>query len=142
MIDLARFDTATGSEEGRWIEPVDLSGKKIGMKVLVYGPDSKKYGQAKDEVQREMYAMLADVQTGLVPKSKGLTDAEKEAVFYAKVTGAWEPIGKEKLSWNGEPFPFTYENAVKLYTLVPAIKNQVKLFCESRRNFTKPESAD
>ena len=142
MIDLAQFDTATGSEEGRWIEPVDLTGKKIGIKILVYGPDSKRYGKIIADKNRRLYKSLANVSNGLDPVEEEQTEGEQEAQFYAKITGAWESLSDEKVSWEGQDFPFTEANAMKLYLLVPSIKAQVKMFADHRRNFTKPVSVD
>jgi hypothetical protein len=135
-MDLSRFDTASGSEDGRWIEPVGLDGKKIGLRIKVLGPDSRKYATLKDEVNKSMYKAIADATTGINSK-EAATDTEREARLYAKLTEAWE--SDEPVTWDGKPFPCTEENAFTMYMKAAAIREQVKRFIESRRNFTKPE---
>lgn len=141
-MDLSKLDTLTGSEEGRWFEPVDLSGKKIGIKILVYGPDSKKYGRAQGEVKRRLYKEMASASSGLEPKAGEETEAEQEARFYAAVTGGWESTTEDPVTWGDQAFPYSEANALKLYLTVPSIKAQVKLFADHRRNFTKPARED
>lgn len=138
-MDLSKFDTVSGSEEGRWIEPLGFNGAPIGIRIKVAGPDSRKYGALKDELHREMYASLANVSNGLEVKKDEPEDI-KEAKFYAKLTLGWEPVDeKDPVTWEGRSFNFTEANAVILYTAVALVRNQVKAFCETRRNFTKPE---
>jgi hypothetical protein len=140
-MELSRFDTATGSEEGRWIEPVGFDGKPIGIRIKVAGPDSRRYAELKDALQRELYNSLATISNGLEPK-KEETESVKESRFYAGLTLDWEPCDeKDPIMWNGKPFPFSEKNANTLYLSVAIIRNQVKAFCESRKNFITPERA-
>ena len=142
-MDLSKLDTATGSEAGRWIEPRDMDGNQLGIRIKVLGPDSRKYGQLRDEVQRDAYRAIAAASNGLEPESEKLTEAEKEAKFYAALTVDWEStVEGESVEWDGKPFPFTEANAVKLYRSAVVVRNQVKIFVESRRNFTQPASGD
>jgi len=142
-MDLSKLDTATGSEEGRWIEPRDMDGNLIGMRIRVLGPDSRKYGQLRDEVQRDAYRAIASASNGLEPEAEKLTEAEREAQFYARLTLEWEStIDGEAVTWDGKDFPCTEANVKKLYHSVVIVRNQVKLFVESRRNFTRPASGD
>lgn len=140
-MDLSIFDTATGSEDGRWLEPVGLDGKKIGMRIKVLGPDSRAYNKLADEVQKEYTRQLADAYNGLAPKLDKQTKEEREVSLYAKLTVEWEStIEGEPVTWEGKEFSCNEENAVKLYGKAVAIKNQIKSFIENRRNFTRPES--
>lgn len=142
-MDLSRFDTATGSEAGRWIEPKDMEGNPVGIRIKVLGPDSRKYGQLRDEVQRDAYRAIASASNGLEPEPEKLTEAEKEAKFYAALTLDWEStVDGESVTWEGKDFPCTEANAVKLYRSAVIVRNQVKMFVESRRNFTLPASGD
>jgi len=142
MIDLSKLDTMSGSEEGRPFEPLDLSGKKIGMRIYVYGPDSKKYAQLKEDIQRDYYRMAAETANGITPELSKKTEAEKEAEFYARMTYKWESITSEPITWDGKPFDYSYDNALTLYLKVANVRTQCQRFVESRRNFTKPEYAD
>lgn len=138
-IELSNYDTATGSEEGRWIEPVDFNGKKIGIRIKVFGPDSKKYFELKDAVQKQMYQAIASLNNGLEPKDEEPEDV-KEAKFYAALTIDWEALSDgEEVTWDGKPFPFSEKNAVTFYRSVPMVRSQIKAFCENRRNFMRPE---
>lgn len=138
-MDLQAYDTLTGSEAGAYIEPIGLDGKKIGLRIKVAGPDSRRYNLLKDEVQREMYKAIADAANGLDVKDAKETEAEKEARFYAGLTLGWEPTDEhDPLMWGGKPFPFTEDNVRKLYVYSPLIRNQVKVFVENRRNFIAP----
>lgn len=139
-MDLSIFDTATGSEDGRWLEPVGLDGKKIGMRIKVLGPDSRAYNKLADEVQKEYTRQLADAYNGLAPKADKQTKEEREVALYAKLTVEWESLSDEPVTWEGSAFPCNEENAAKLYGKAVAIKNQIKAFIENRRNFIKPES--
>ncbi len=138
-MDLSRFDTASGSEEGRWLEPVGLDGKKIGLRIKVLGPDSKEYGRLKDELQKDMVRAMTDAATGVQSKVS-LDDTEFDVRRCAKLTVAWEAVDDDSVTWEGKPFDCTYDNAVVMYSKVAAVREQVKRFIESRRNFTKPES--
>ena len=142
MIDLSRLDTASGSEEGRWLEPLNLVGQKIGLRIKILGPDSKRYAALRDEVQREAYRALATASNGLEPEVDKRTEAEREAAFYAKLTLDWESTDGEPVTFDGKPFPFSEGNAVKLYNAAAVIREQVKRFCEARRNFTPPVPED
>jgi hypothetical protein len=142
MMDLGLLDTASGSEEGRWIEPVNLVGQKIGIKIKVMGPDSKAYARLRDDVQKEAYRQLAAASNGLEPEADKLTEAEREAVFYGKLTLDWDSLDDTPVTFNGKVFPFTEANAITLYNKVPVIREQVKRFCEARRNFIPPVSED
>lgn len=138
-MDLKAYDTLTGSEAGAFIEPHNLEGKKMGLRIKVAGPDSRRYNLLKDEVQRAMYKSIADAANGLDVKDAKETEAEKEARFYAGLTLGWEPVDEhDPVVWDGKPFPFTEDNARKLYVYSPIILNQVKVFVENRRNFMSP----
>jgi len=141
-IELSVYDTTTGSDEGRWVEPVDFNGKKIGIRIKILGPDSKRYAEIKNALQKEMYQALAQINNGLEPQ-KEEPESVREAKFYAALTIDWEPINeKDPILWNGKPFPYSEKNAITLYNTVPLIRSQVKLYCENRRNFTKPGLED
>lgn len=142
MIDLGSLDTATGSEEGRWITPADLTGQKIGIRIKLMGPDSKAYARLRDDVQKAAYRQLAAASNGLEPEADTLTEAEREAAFYAKLTLDWESLDDTPVLFNDKPFLYSASNALKLYNSVPVIRDQVKRFCESRRNFTPPAPGD
>lgn len=140
-MDLAKYDTKTGSEEGRWFEPIGLDGKPLGMRIKLMGPDSRRYAELKGEVQREAYEAIAAAANGETVKQSKKTDAEKEVDFYSKLTMDWEPTGDDPVTWEGKPFPFTEANARKLYEMVPMVRNQVRVYIEGRRNFTPPGGA-
>ena len=142
MKDLAMLDTLTGSEDGRWIEPVDMEGQKIGLRIKVRGPDSKKYNQLRDDVQREAYRSLTQASNGLEVKPIEKSEAEREAEFYARMTLDWQPIDPaDPVTWEGQPLVFSEGEAAKLYLKAAVIRNQVRMFVESRRNFTPPAPA-
>lgn len=144
MIDLARFDTVTPSEEGRYITPIGFDGAAIGIKIKVYGPDSKVYAKTKEKQQASLFKRLADAQAGTVdPKDKEEDSTAKEVEALVELTADWEPTDPaDPVLWDGKPFPFSRANAKKLYEKVPTVRAQVRAYIENRRNFTLPEQPD
>jgi len=140
MRDLSLLDTVTPSEEGRYVTPVGFDGEPVGLRIKVYGPDSKAYAKAKDRQQSSFLKRFADAQAGTVdPKDKDDDSVAKEVEALVELTADWEPVdADDPIVWEGKPFPFSRSNAKKLYERVPTVRAQVRAYIENRRNFTLP----
>lgn len=144
MRDLATLDTVTPSEEGRYVTPIGFDGEPVGLKIKVYGPDSRVYAKTKERQQSNFFKRMADAQAGtLDPKDKDDDATAKEVEALVELTADWEPVdADDPVVWEGKPFPFSRANAKKLYERVPTVRAQVRAYIENRRNFTLPGPLD
>lgn len=103
----------------------DKSGEPTGIKIQVYSPDSEKYRKASMKVRNNTLKF--------VRKNNGTTAERIEAdgiEILANVTVGWSGIEN-----NGQPWQYSVENARKLYTDFPFIREQVDEFVGDRKNF-------
>lgn len=146
-MDLSQgFDLRVNAERGAWCQLVDpITGEDLVDKdddgkvtahcrIRVRGADSMAYEEA---VARTVALRSKDP----APKkgrysSRQLLEAaarneEMQAEELAAITLGWEGV-----DWDGELFPYTHENAVKLYSEHRWIREQVIDFFGDRANFT------
>lgn len=144
MRDLATLDTVTPSEEGRYVIPIGFDGEPVGLKIKVYGPDSRVYAKTKERQQSNFFKRMADAQAGtLDPKDKDDDATVKEVEALVELTADWEPVDPDNpIVWEGKAFPFSRANAKKLYERVPTVRAQVRAYIDNRRNFTMPAQPD
>lgn len=142
MLDLSLHDTLTPSNEGAWFTPIGLDGSPIGIRIRLLGPDSDEYVRAADEKARELaQRMIAARSNDVAIKGDDLS-AEATIKTLARITTAWEPLATdESVTWQGEEFPCTQENAAKLYRHVPYLREQADRFASRRANFTRSSPA-
>lgn len=142
MIDLSLLDTVTPSEEGRYVVPIGFDGAPIGLRIKVFGPDSKAYARVKEKRQKEALKRFSDMQAGTLSDKEEDASA-KEIKDLVELSLDWESVDPEDpVMWEGKTFPFTRENAKKLYERVPTVRAQVRAYIENRRNFTLPGLPD
>lgn len=140
--DLSALDTVAGSNAGSDLE-LSLSngtpivrpdGRPVTIKLL--GKDSDAFIKA-DAHERNLR-----LQQGqrLKLTAEGMDASGIKCL--AKASISWDGVGwmvKEARLWefDGDELPCTYENAVRLYTRLPDIKEQVDNFVGDRSNFLK-----
>ncbi len=51
-MDLKKFDSVTGSEEGKWLTIVDPDGNETDIEILLHGVDSKVFKSETLKIRR------------------------------------------------------------------------------------------
>lgn len=121
MVDLSKFDTVKGSEEGAWLEVLSPDGaEEIGAKIKLAGRDSK--------IMKKQQKLIAKKK-----QRKGFSAVEEEDAtidMLVACTLDWEGFGEGK-----KPLEFSADEVKNLYTRYPWIMEQVALFISERSNF-------
>lgn len=121
-MDLSTLNTAKGATEGAELtlrHPV--TNDELDGKIRLKGGDSREYRAALHRTFQDRV------------KRGGRTYEETEdttASILAEVTIDWGGIEE-----NGEEVPFGYENAKRIYSEYPWIREQVERFIADRSNF-------
>ncbi len=123
-MDIARFDTQKGAEEGHRLQLKDPFGEPLDVYITVKGMDSVTYQDAQLETVRR-YKDLPERKR----KDPDLIRAGVMELL-ADVTMGWE-----NLQIDGAAYPFSRANALKLYGRFPWIREQVQQAVEDRANF-------
>lgn len=131
--DLSKLNTTAKSNDGAWLPLRDPGTFQVllddlgePVQIQLAGVDSDAYRKA----QRRVTNMRLNSRRGMAPK---LTAEEMEAEaldILARCTMAWTGIVE-----NGKVLECNYENARKLYSTYPWIKDQVDAFVNDRANF-------
>lgn len=128
MNDLAAFDGLKDAQEaGIDVEIKDPKGKPIGISVKVAGPDSER--------QRKAIKALTDQRIN----SEDLTtatadDFENNTVkILAASVISWTPIVLD-----GADLPYSEENAIRLFSRFPFIREQIEKKAGKRSGFMTP----
>jgi hypothetical protein len=130
-IDLKDFDVAAASELGSELTLLHptKNDTPLDIKIMLAGPDSKRARDAERSIQDQIVKDAAD---GKLVGDDALFE-RLAAERIASITLGWTGI-----EWGGVPFPFSFDNAVKLYTERRWIRTQVENFAGRRDNFFKP----
>jgi len=128
MLDLTQFDTSAKSEEGVEMPLVLPNGDKVdGASIRVIGRDSKDY-QDKSHKLSTRRIREATKSSGSGLQSEDLqADGLELAVTATK--------GWTGLSDGGQPLEYSADNARKIYTKYPWLREQVAAFVTDRANF-------
>lgn len=130
-IDLSVFDTKTQADQGVELDILHIkTGKPIGFRIRVLGEDSALM-RAHVRAYREQVLEQAREQ---MRGSRTHEDIENEALErLVLATVGWT----EGATFFGEAFPFSRENARRLYTdpRIPEIREQVERGMAKRANF-------
>ena len=140
MKDLSVLCTKESSEEGSWLEILDMDYEtKIGMSILVLGPDSKAAIKIADEDQRTAIRKMADAAVKKNSSAKEDDETTEEASIRraCAVVKTWKSSDDSPLTLGGKEFPYSSDNAKFLFENSPHIRNQVLMFYQNRANFTK-----
>lgn len=109
------FDTLSAAEKGFTYTYTDWDGNDTDVKIDVIGVGSRIYNQAKAKIE------AAEVKAK--SKGKALDDDVANDMWVdllAKCTKGWVNVEDD-----GKEIVFSYENAVKMYTAYPTLRNQV-----------------
>jgi hypothetical protein len=128
-VDLSAFDGAMKlQEEGLLVPIVGMDGKTpLGFSVRIAGPDSERAIAAQEAMGNELIER-EDIST------LSAKDRRASMVRYlARVTMAFEPY----VAIGGQQLSYSEENAVKLYSQYPFIREQVDRSAGKRAAFLK-----
>ena len=122
--DLAKLDTAKVAEEGAELRVAHpTTGEDLGITITLIGTDSKTF--------RDISKSRATASLKKKSREIDLDQNESESVeLLAKCTKGWSCITE-----SGVEVPFSYENAVKLYTKYLWLREQIDRFMADRSNF-------
>jgi hypothetical protein len=130
-IDLSVFDTKTQADQGIELEILHIkTGKPTGFRIRVLGEDSavmqERVRAYREQVLESSRVAMRGTRTHEDIESEGI-----ERLVIATV--GWT----EGATFFGEAFPFSRENARKLYTdpRIPEIREQVERGMAKRANF-------
>lgn len=128
-IDLSRFEKMVETQEkGIDYDLVDEMGKPIGLKWVIYGPDSARARQALKDVAKE-FAEKAEAAESLA--SAGDDSDERTIAYLSKVCGGWSP----NPTIGGKSVPFTEENARVFLSRFRMFREQIEFVAVRRAPF-------
>ena len=129
-MDLADLDTVARGDAGAWLElrhpgtgDVLKDDQGNPWALLLAGADSHVYRKAREDIKTARAAR---------GRSGDLSQAELDEDFIALLTRA--TLGWKNLTDGGQPYPFTPENAKRLYAM-PWVREQAGLFGMNRSNY-------
>lgn len=108
--------------------PIEDGG--VAVTFTVKGSDSEAFQEAQLEMERQRNRVLG--AGGKFSANEAVAD------LLCRVTLGWTGI----FDRDGKPWPFTPDNAKKLYLGAPAIRDQIGARVNNRANFTKASSAN
>lgn len=129
MFDLAEFDELNQRQnEGVEFDIFDVLRRPTGIRMTIAGPDSDVQQRARSEVYQRL------VNAGVDNRSAEERQRDDIAIIAACVLD-WSGITRD-----GEPVPFSPEEAVSLLTRYPDVRDQVDHFSTNRALFAaKPK---
>ena len=148
MVDFSNkeFDVKAAAERGAWLQLVHpVTGKELGdedekgnlirpCRIQLQGADSMAYEQSVAKTVAMRQRETPPTRRGRVNPRQIMDTADRNRGFQVdelvSITLNWENIEVD-----GEPFPFNHENAVRLYTDHPWIREQAIEFFTDRANF-------
>jgi len=137
--DLSDFDTVAASNRGAEVELVHLkTGEPTGVFIKVLGSDSQEWRDHVNERANKRVAAQFKAQRGAlkavdVPTVEAA--AEDAILLLTRCTIGWRTGDSPFLTYRGEQLPFNAGNAMRVYTELPAIRNQVDEFIGDMSNF-------
>ena len=131
--DLSNEGVKMGVRHPTTKRPLETEG---GQKVTItlLGSDSDKYNDILNKIRRKRVEAVRDGELDEVELTEVVMKEADDII--AACTLGWEGI-----DWDGEPFPFSHENALKLYKRIRWLRNQADEFMQERSNFF-PREAD
>lgn len=129
-MNLSQLDTKAAANEGAKLELRDVNGVPVlkgdgnPVTITLLGKDSDTFIKAENAATNRRLAQGARLK--LTAES-----LKAEAIStLARCTVGWDGVGIEE-----DETPFSYENAVRLYTAFPFVFEQVDQFIAERANF-------
>jgi len=114
-MDFKNFDTISAAEKGFTYAFLDWDGNETDVTIDVIGVGSRVFNQAK--------ARIDAAETKAKSRGKPMDDDTSNALWVdllAKCTKGWKNVEED-----GKEVPFNYDNAVRMYTAYPPLRNQV-----------------
>jgi len=139
--DLGDLDTAKASDNGARIElvhPVTKEG--VGLFFTVLGKHSHVFRDIiKERVDKRIKAAELAARRGKPAPSKTADEAESQAIeLLVACTTHWDSgEGQDYWLLRGEKLPFNVPNAIKVYTEILWIREQVDEAIDDLENFIK-----
>jgi hypothetical protein len=126
-MELSNLLTVADHEAGAECNIVSpVNGKPTDVYILLAGADSSVWRKQKRKQTSEIMAAA---------RSKSPVDLDYDAMDIAALVDA--TIGWRGIVSSGNPYEFSKENALALYSGSPGIVNQLLDFIADKRNFTK-----
>lgn len=142
MRDLASLDVVTTSNEGFDLKLYNPAGtlEDLGIVITILGRDSTEFRKLQSAQNQRRMAKLQ--KSGATRSVLSLDELEQDTIqILAACTKAWKTQDgesfKELILVGGVELACTRENAVRLYTDYPWIKEQVEAGITDRANFIK-----
>jgi hypothetical protein len=142
MKDLSELDSVSAANEGVEVELVNpKTGAGTGIFVRILGSDSDVFRKkTQEQQQRRMSRLFKGGRMN--PNSYSSSEAERDAIdLLAACTKSWRRASGEgesaTLLVKGEELSCTPENAKRLYSTFPWIKEQLDEAISDRANFLK-----
>lgn len=126
MLTISQIEAnAEDQNRGRWCDLVDpFRGERIGIRLLIAGPDSAAQGAAQLKLADELAAELDE--TGRVPAS-------------AREAARLRCLARCILDWeaeeDGKPVPFSFASALRLLKAAKWVQAQADAFAADRRRY-------
>jgi hypothetical protein len=139
--DLSSLDTSDASDKGARVELVHpTTAKPLGMFVTVLGKHSQVFRDIiRDRVNRRVRDEANANRRGKQPELMTAEQVEHDAIeLLVACTLGWDS-GTDKPTWlyKGEELTFTVPNAIKIYTEMLWIREQVDNAIGDLENFIK-----
>ena len=126
--DFASRDVAAKAEEGAELEVLDpVTGEAVGAYITLAGADSVVHRQAVANISKRRF----NNQKGFRNKGFDPERMEAESIeILAACTLSWKGVTLE-----GAALPCSRDNAIKMYTRFPWLREQVEAFISDRSEY-------
>ena len=139
VFDLSGFDTVSASDRGAECELLTLkTGEPSGVFIKVLGSDSTEWREHINERANKRLAAQFRAQRGGAKVSDVPTveDATRDAILLlTRCTIGWRTGDKPTITYKGEELAFSAANAERVYTELPAVRQQIDEFIGDMGNF-------
>ena len=127
-IDFASRDVAAKAEEGAELEVLDpVTGEAVGAYITLAGADSVVHRKAVANISKRRF----NNQKGFRNKGFDPERMEAESIeILAACTLSWKGVTLE-----GAALPCSRDNAIKMYTRFPWLREQVEAFISDRSEY-------
>lgn len=140
MLSLNDLDVSKACEIAHEFEVVDeVTGKGTGLFLSVIGGHAQKI---LDFSKEEMNARRVAEAMAEKRDPRGKNPQAKVVPIERDIQFSTELVALRVVGWRGIKEPYTHENAVKLCTINPPIKEQILAKSEDLKNFPTPFPKD
>lgn len=127
--DLDSLDLASAAEGGATMQLLHpVSAEPIGITFEVLGSDAPTYRKNIRKL-RDMLAKAGEDDEEEDPERRDLLSSARVAACAVR---GWSGV-----VWQGEPLPYSFDNAVMVFSARPWVAEQVEFFRNRRANFFK-----